>query len=104
MPDREKVIKGLEMCEKDGTAEEICYNCPYFGRQRDGATMCITGMCITGLMQDALALLKEQEAVESYNVRWEMGIRGGNCPKCMNWVQRSYNFCPFCGRKVKWND
>lgn len=49
-----------------------------------------------------LALLKEQEPVKPVNVRWEMNIRGGTCPKCLNWVQRSYNYCPFCGKAVKW--
>ena len=44
----------------------------------------------------------EQEAVKLVNVRWEMGIRGGDCPKCLNWVQRSYNYCPFCGKAVRW--
>ena len=48
-------------------------------------------------------LLKEQEPVKPVNVRWEMGIHGGNCPKCMNWVQRTYNYCPFCGKAVKWD-
>lgn len=49
-----------------------------------------------------LELLKEQEPVKPVNIRWEMGINGGNCPKCMNWVQRTYNYCPFCGKAVKW--
>ena len=48
-------------------------------------------------------LMKEQEAVKPVNVRWVMGINGGNCPKCMNWVQRTYNYCPFCGKAVKWD-
>ena len=48
--------------------------------------------------------LKEQEAVEPVNIRWEMNIRGGTCPRCLNWVQRSYNYCPFCGKAVKWDE
>lgn len=55
-------------------------------------------------IDNAIAMLKEQEAVEPVNIRWEMGINGGNCPKCMNWVQRTYNYCPFCGKAVKWNE
>ena len=45
MVDREKVIKGLEHCEKQG-----CDGCPYYPND-DGCR----------LNQDALALLKEQE-------------------------------------------
>lgn len=41
--------------------------------------------------------------VRPVNVRWEMGIRGGTCPKCLNWVQRTYRYCPFCGQAVKWD-
>ena len=47
MPDREKVIKGLEQCI---SADETCEGCPY-----EGTT------CTTTLNADALALLKEQE-------------------------------------------
>lgn len=54
-------------------------------------------------VKDALCFLEEQEPVEPVNVRWLMNIRGGACPRCLNWVQRSYNYCPFCGRKVKWD-
>ena len=98
MPDREKVIKGLEMCEKEGTAEEICYNCPYFGRQRDGATM-----CITGLMQDALALLREQEPVKPYDN--PLGYyRCGNCGTHVHKYTEQDQYCPICGRKVKWEE
>jgi len=51
MPDREKVIKGLE-CH----AEVNCVECPY----RDGWRTCPFGET---LLADALTLLKEQEAV-----------------------------------------
>lgn len=47
MPDREKVIKGLEHCI---SADETCEGCPY-----EGTT------CTTTLNADALALLKEQK-------------------------------------------
>lgn len=47
MPDREKVIKGLEQCI---SADKTCFGCPY-----EGTTCTIT------LNADALALLKEQE-------------------------------------------
>lgn len=59
---------------------------------------------IRDVFPDVFALLRKQDPVEPVNIRWEMNIRGGTCPKCLNWVQRSYNYCPFCGKEVKWND
>lgn len=56
------------------------------------------------MFDEMCELLKEHEAVEPVNVHWEWGFNGGKCPKCMNFVQRSYNYCPFCGREVKWNE
>ena len=53
MPDREKVIKGLEACagtNTDGTADCVL-ECPY------KSSFC----CIDRLMYDALDLLKEQQ-------------------------------------------
>ena len=47
MTDREKIIKGLEYCSKGCSR-----NCPYF--ETEG--------CTALLANDALALLKEQEA------------------------------------------
>ena len=74
--DREKVIEGLR--ELRGSKETM------------------------KLISDTIKLLKEQEPVKPVNVRLEMGINGGNCPKCINWVQRSFNYCQFCGKEVKW--
>lgn len=50
MPDREKVIKGLELCEI-GSGDR-CYEteCPYYGQG-----------CTESLKNDILELLKEQE-------------------------------------------
>ena len=52
MTNREKVIRGFEACVSDSRLMQ-CANCPY---QTDKS------QCVTKLMQDALALLKEQEA------------------------------------------
>ncbi len=49
-----------------------------------------------------MAALEKQTPVK-LDVCWEMGLPGGTCPKCLNWVQRSYNYCPFCGQAVKWD-
>ena len=59
MIDREKVIRGLELCAYDpDPGQELkeirsCPECPYY---RDG--------CSSQLIRDALALLKEQEGVK----------------------------------------
>ena len=52
MPDREKVIKGLECC----MSEKMCRNkCPYKGQCDDG------GWYYSRAIEEAIALLKEQE-------------------------------------------
>ena len=93
MIDRENVIKGLEGM--------IDYFFDIYRNDTD-SYKCAKAQEYSDCAIDAIAILKEQEAVEPVNIRWEMGINGGNCPKCMNWVQRTYNYCPFCGKAVKW--
>lgn len=119
MNDMEKAAKGLECCYASFPKLKGCPVCPY-------EKNCYHDRACDDLLRDTLALLKEQkeeienlkqtcqsmmegayllkeqEAVKPVNVRWEMGINGGDCPKCMNWVQRTYNYCPFCGKAVKW--
>lgn len=59
MIDREKVIKGLEVCIKADFIEgkNPCAGCPYF----------FDGMCKYVIMKDALILLKEQaEIIDRY--------------------------------------
>ena len=55
MPDREKVINGLECC----MSEHICRGCPYRekGECEDG------GYYYSKAIEDALALLKEQPEI-----------------------------------------
>lgn len=93
MPDRKKVIKGLEHCQRIGS----CGDCPY-QEDLDPDVGC-------GMHGDALALLQEQEAVEP---KWASGIKGGAdalCGSCMVWLEdRLWAYCPRCGRKVKWGD
>ena len=54
MSDREKVIKGLEMCISPYECSPD--DCPYYIRPNNES-----GLCWDRLMTDALALLKEQE-------------------------------------------
>lgn len=57
MPDREKVISGLEHC--GFTEKRGCVGCPYSDECGDFGRDAGTGSLAT----DALALLKEQEAI-----------------------------------------
>ena len=88
MPDRDNVIDGLdEICHYDG--EQMFYN----------------DIFIRGIAGDALALLKEQEAVELYSMNAERTY--GICPKCGKIVFRYGNveenhYCGVCGQAVKW--
>ena len=101
MPDREKVIKGLSCCAKWMEEDDIyaCNSCPYhriFDYGDHG--------CIEEVNNDAITLLKEQEAktpVEyEHNGYWYY-----ICPTCGNHDEellRQWNYCPFCGQAVKW--
>ena len=96
MVDRENVIEALERCingNHDG--------CQY--KYGGAATF---EHCRSDLMRDALALLKEQEAVEP---KWFRDMhnpagafRCGACEEII--VEKNIDFyCPKCGRKVKWD-
>lgn len=93
---REKVIKGLELCvaseftnsgECDGMDE-----CPYYDDAEFG--------CIMSLMRDALELLKPVKPQEHDYVIY--GYRF-TCGACHHKIWRNNNFCPNCGRAVKWD-
>lgn len=56
MPDREKVVKGLECCAT-GNSVKSCQVCPYYNTKHEGEPICMDGL----LIRDAYVLLKEQE-------------------------------------------
>ena len=102
MPDREKVIRGLEchvMYLQDTTTSYVphaCDDCPYNDDEDIG-----TCEYPTPLLQDALALLREQEPVEPIRNR-ETGTQ--RCGICRTFICSPPNrFCPNCGRNVKRN-
>ena len=101
MPDREKVIKGLECCQH--SSKSHCNGCPYF---YDG--LCSTNDCTADLASDAIALLKEQEAktVLHREERSVIPVKAlsGFCPKCSHTLIYGMNkhFCGNCGQEVKW--
>ena len=102
MIDREKVIKGLEICLED----EYCNGCPYEENCFDPDTDNPWG---SYLKRDALALLKEQEAVkpyvtgrgESFETAETWWYACGNCHEALDPDDK---YCRHCGRQVKWDD
>ena len=105
MPDRENVLKGLECCA--AMSGDKCQKCPYEHECRD--TDLPYGM--PHLAADALALLKEQEAVEpfykgedfmDYFTKRTLG-RCGHCKAPLPALDGMRSkFCWMCGRPVKW--
>lgn len=105
MPDKEKVIKGLQIhADGNGYLCQFCLEegCPYvessiiFGKRNCD----IEQMC-----HDALVLLKEREPVEP--------IRGEDmdsssacwwfvCPSCRIAIDYQDRFCRHCGQALKW--
>ena len=61
MAEREKVIRGLEACNRQSYNGSDCQNCPYYEDEYEADIP--YGMCnIQDMFDDALDLLKEQEA------------------------------------------
>ena len=101
MVNREKVIKGLELCTERSL--DCAAYCPYINASHDWMT------CTDVLMTDALALLKEQEAVKPV-----VDIDTWTCGNCGHTLEHQkllgdnvlfheqYDYCPMCGKKVKW--
>lgn len=86
--DREKVIQGLDICYNDPPAK--CGNCPYYKFEN-----CYDMLCL-----DALALLKEQEAVSP---TWQQGkAYCGSCGKRIP-LKIGARYCHKCGNPVRWN-
>ena len=97
MPDREKVIQGLEHCKRESEHiyDNPCKGCPYYEKKACG-----------NLCRDALALLKEQEAVEPKKTTYQRADHTiayrYRCGTCDMSIFPSYKYCPFCGQAVKW--
>lgn len=88
MPDREKVIEGLEKLRKD-----LGYGLP----DRSNVVMEYLNS-----LTDAIALLKEQEAVEPIPPTDESDL--WKCGYCHHQLIRCTHqrYCEMCGREVKW--
>ena len=100
MPDRKKVINGLEICsagKEHAPDDRDCTSCPYYPAGYTGCTC-------KPLMTDALALLKAQEP-KLVHVTADINHRKiGECPTCGKWINSGDypNYCGYCGRAVKW--
>lgn len=101
--DREKVIKGLEICSEHGSwhglnceDNEAYKDCPYRG--------CETG-CVTTIAKDAITLLKGQEPVIPIKNDFEIPLTSYysfEC-ECTAPLMKDQPYCMKCGRPVKWN-
>ena len=93
---REKVIKGMEHCIGDNCSGDKWDKCEYSGHG-----------CIDALLEDALALLKAQEAVKPRHEdnRPISPLRCGYCGAFI-FIANSYKarYCFDCGKAVKWDD
>lgn len=97
MPNREKVIKAIELEIKYDNIWECKNECPYYG---------ITDRhCFTQALMDALELLKEQEAVKpKYDKDAPYVCEEFRCGVCDQFIRYKQPYCCNCGRMVKWND
>ena len=102
MPNKEKVIKGLECCSKGAVTPYVatcrfCADCPYGENDIP---------CTRELARDALALLKEQEAEQPIVHENSYGWKFYYCPKCKQefYQNRKQAYCDKCGKAVKWDE
>ena len=94
MIDLEKVIKGVECHRKkvQTTNAVSCLECPYSEPKPKRE------WCMSGLMDDIYALMKEQEAVKPRVSTVQQ--RCGNCNKVIEMDGRIA--CPWCGKPILW--
>ena len=114
MINREKIINALNICLGHGK----CKDCRYTNAGGGYSTM----DCRKQMMQDALELLKEQEATIKAQQfvlnnaceklkEQRVAIKpknidkvGGNCPVCGLRMARTNKYCYQCGQEIDWND
>ena len=105
MADREKVIKGLECCTGNcGYMTDCPYSYDCHGADPNGVSR--------QLLTDALALLKEQEAVKPIVEQYDLPLtltsvrkkKKYYCGICKEEITGNNVYCHKCGRKVQWNE
>lgn len=92
MPDREKLIRAWEIF-RESNPYEICNG-------REFRAFAEPEYCMGEMIEDTIALLKEQEAVEPNPVH--NSFRWFACGKCDCSITIEDRFCPRCGQAVKW--
>lgn len=110
MTDREKVIKGFECCHVMvhdlGPDKTSCGICPYKNVQTEEQINLGGIECIAVLHDDALAMLKEQEAKPVKITKNAYNHKFYYCPNCGRGFEDTYYkrplYCDKCGQAVKW--
>ena len=95
MPNREKVIKGIEF---HGDYKADCRKCPYHNEESLGEG------CVEELCHDALELLKDQTPLvpiiaSSEDCPWATYYV---CPKCKISIDYHDKYCRYCGGEMRW--
>ena len=95
MADIERVKYSIERCISH--VPDACRDCAYDAGHPYNE-------CVEMMLNDALALLKEQEAVKIEVKKINNSGRCGRCPNClMELNEVDYpNYCGNCGQAVKW--
>lgn len=102
--DLEKVIKGLELCL--GSIDTVCpKECPYYEACQKYENYAV----FQPVMRDALEALKAakpekpifKQVVNEYEKYTEY-INRTFCAQCGAEFINRVNYCPFCGKAVKW--
>ena len=96
MPDREKVLGGLEFIKAMITFD------PSTGEDIDPETLNDANKTSYDACVGAIALLKEQEAAKP-EVGNICGYSVYICGKCKSDLITRVKFCPWCGQAVKWD-
>lgn len=102
MPDREKVVEWLEFdyLTRVGAYRNDCkQGCDACMPMHDGDDYCDIDM-----LCKVLALLKEQEAVEPIEAKFETFGSTRKCSSCKKRLFPAGRYCPHCGRLVKWDE
>ena len=105
---KEDVRKGLECCQVSMSDEDPfskCEECPY-----NDISVCVQE-CRSRLSKDALEVIKGQEPLPpiirhevTHYERFDMHQNMAYCAVCGCMFLNPVNYCPKCGRPVKWND
>lgn len=96
MPDRDKIVKAIDVCLGHGK----CNDCSY----HSGANYSDQN-CRGRMLKDVLALLKEQKAVRPEREHSGGGTTWWNvCGNCKTAINPNDKFCHECGRAVKWDE